>query len=270
MAHVSDLLDWIDSYAPFRLAAKWDQCGLQVGSPAAEVKRVLVALDVGSRTLDEGIRLECQCLVTHHPLIFRPIAAVREDVYPGALVAKAIRSGVSLIAAHTNLDIARGGTNDHLSALLGLQDAHPLDPDPMPGREELPMGLGRVGVLAAAQPLAALVRELERLLSGARARVVGDPERLVTRLALCTGSGGSLLDQAIAAGVDAYVTGDIRYHEAQRALEENIALVDVGHFASEHIIVHPLADYLRSRSKALGMDIAILESQEESDPFWAL
>jgi dinuclear metal center YbgI/SA1388 family protein len=268
MVYVRDLINWIDAYAPFRLAAKWDHCGLQVGNPAAEVKRVLVALDVSSRTLDEAIRSECQCLVTHHPLIFRPIAAVREDVYPGALVTRSVRGQVSLIAAHTNLDIAPEGTNDRLSALLGLTGTTPLEVEPSSGGESAPMGLGRVGSLPRALPLAGLARELERLLTGSRVRVVGNPEQSIRRLALCTGSGGSLLELALAAGVDAYVTGDIRYHEGQRAVEENLGLIDVGHFASEHIIVHPLAEYLRSRSRDLELRLEVLESNEESDPFW--
>ncbi len=268
MICVSDVLRWIDDYAPFRLAEKWDHCGLQVGDPASKVERVLVALDVSSRTLDEAIRLECQALVTHHPLIFRPMAAVREDEYPGALVAKAIRSRLSLIAAHTNLDIAREGTNDRLCGLMGLADTVPLGAGGSLEGEGTPLGIGRVGSLPQAVRLAGLARSLELTLGGAKVRVVGSPERSIQRVAVCTGSGGSLLDTALAAGVDAYVTGDIKYHEGQRAVEEGLALIDVGHFASEHIIIHPLAEYLMKRSRERDVRLDVWESTEESDPFW--
>lgn len=268
MITVSELIQWIDAYAPFRLAAQWDHCGLQVGSPAAEVSRVLVALDVSSRTLDEAIRLECQCVVTHHPLIFRPMQAVREDQYPGALVARAIRSCVSLIAAHTNLDIAREGTNDKLCALMGLVSLSPLDPEGVREGDSGQLGLGRVGELPESLSLAALARELQRVLGDSKVRVVGSPERPIRRVAVCTGSGGSLLEVALASGVDAFVTGDLKYHEAQRAQEENLSLIDVGHFASEHLIVHPLTVYLAERSKALDRKLEVLESTEERDPFW--
>ncbi|MHC1743141.1 MAG: Nif3-like dinuclear metal center hexameric protein [Syntrophobacteraceae bacterium] len=268
MVCVGDLIRWIDAYAPFRLAAAWDHCGLQVGNPASEVERVLVALDVSSRTLDEAIRLGCQVLVTHHPLIFRPMAAIREDEYPGRLVASAIRGRVSLIAAHTNLDIARGGTNDRLCGLMGLDDTVPLDTGSPAEAEGAPLGIGRVGSLPQAERLAGLARRLEDTLGGSKVRVVGKPEQSIQRVAVCTGSGGSLLDLALAAGVEAYVTGDLKYHEGQRALEEGVALIDVGHFASEHIIVHPLKEYLVKRSLELDAKLDVLESTEESDPFW--
>ncbi len=268
MVTVNELMQWIDAYAPFHLAAQWDHCGLQVGSPTGEVQRLLVALDVSSKTLEEAIRLDCHCLVTHHPLIFRPMTSVREDQYPGALVARALRARVSLIAAHTNLDIARAGTNDQLCALMGLTNLVPLEPGVGRQGDDAPLGLGRVGDLPEALSLTGLARHLEGALGVSRVRVVGSPGRIVRRVAVCTGSGGSLLELALASGVDVFVTGDLKYHEAQRAMEEHLALIDVGHFASEHLIVRPLAAYLAARSNELGRDVEVFESSEERDPFW--
>jgi dinuclear metal center YbgI/SA1388 family protein len=268
MVCVGDLLRWIDAYAPFQLAEKWDHCGLQGGSPAAEVDRVLVALDVSSRTIEEAIRLRCRAIVTHHPLIFRPMAAIREDEFPGALVSRAIRGHLNLIAAHTNLDIARDGTNDRLCSLMGLEGTVSLDKGASVEADGSSLGIGRVGSLGQAVPLLDLARKLERTLAGAKVKVVGNPERSIQRIAVCTGSGGSLLELALTAGVDAYVTGDTKYHEGQRAVEEGLALIDVGHFASEHLIIHPLADYLLKCSLQQDANLEVLESTVESDPFW--
>jgi len=270
MVRVQDILEWLDAHAPFRLAAGWDRCGLQVGDPTAAVDRVLVALDPSLETISEAEQLGCQCLVTHHPLFLKPLDAVRVDQFPGGLVARALRSGVNLVAAHTNLDVARAGTNDTLAEMLSLTSLQPLEVDPSLCHEELYAGLGRIGLLPCAVPLKAFAEEVQRVSNGARARVVGDPSRLVLRVALCTGSGGSLVELAAKAGVDVYLTGDIKYHEAQRALEEGMALVDMGHFASERIIVAPVAEVLRARASLGELELEVFTASREEDPFWML
>jgi dinuclear metal center YbgI/SA1388 family protein len=270
MVRVKDILEWLDAHAPFHLAAAWDRCGLLVGDPMAVVDRALVALDPTLETLREAEQLGCQCLVTHHPLFLKPLEAVRVDQFPGRLVAMALRSGVNLVAAHTNLDVARAGTNDTLAGMLSLDSLEPLEVDPALCREELYSGLGRIGLLPRAVPLKAFAQEVQRVSCGARVRVVGDPSRPVSRVALCTGSGGSLVELAAKVGVDVYLTGDIRYHEAQRALEEGMALVDMGHFASERIIVAPVAEVLRSQAAAGRLGLEVFTASREEDPFWIL
>ena len=268
MTKVKDILAWIDLYAPFRYAASWDQCGLQVGDPEAVVKRALVALDPSSSSIEEAQRHECQCLVTHHPLLFRPISTVRLDQFPGNLIGKALSKGIHLIAAHTNLDAAREGTNDQMARLMGLEAVEPLEVEAV-WREEHPYGgMGRVGSLPMAQLLANLVEELRDSLGGIGVRVVGDPGRMVQRVALCSGSGGSMLEQVITTGADVYVTGDLKYHEGQRALEANLALIDIGHFASERLIVQPLADYLKNQASRELLPLEVLAACDEKDPFW--
>ena len=267
MVRVKDILAWIDDYAPFRFAESWDNCGLQVGDPQSRVDRVLVALDPGSSSLEEAERLACQCLVTHHPLIFQPLHSVRLDRFPERLVARALKSGIHLIAAHTNLDVARGGTNELLSEMLALESHGPLEVNVALREESRYAGIGRMGVLREAMSLDRLARSVQKTLGGIAARVVGNPDKPVELVALCTGSGGSLMDLAIEAGADAYVSGDIKYHEAQKALEAGLALIDVGHFASERPIVESLVTYLKSRSAADGAALDVVAAPGEIDPF---
>ena len=267
MVRVKELLAWLDDYAPFRFAESWDNCGLQVGDPEAGVERVLVALDPGSATIGEAERLGCQCLVTHHPLIFRPLQSVRLDRFPEKLVARALTSGIHLIAAHTNLDVARGGTNDLLAKMLELESTRPLETSGDWREEDRYAGMGTVGMLRRPMSLEEMSRSVCGALGGIEARVVGSPEKRVERVALCTGSGGSLLGRAVEAGVDAYVSGDIKYHEAQTALEAGLALIDIGHFASERPIVESLAACLKSRSAAEGANLEVMVAREEHDPF---
>jgi dinuclear metal center YbgI/SA1388 family protein len=267
MVTVTDILNWIDAHAPFRYAASWDNCGLQVGDPGAELSRLLVALEPSTETLQEARQLSCQCVVTHHPLIFQPLAVVRSDQFPGSLVTMALRSGIHVIAAHTNLDVCHGGTNDQLAHLLGLTALQALEVEDHWVREERYAGMGRVGVLAEAVSLAAFVERLAAVFPGVNLRVVGKREQLVRRVALCTGSGGSLLGRVLASGCDVYVTGDLKYHDARNAAEAHLALVDLGHFPSERLIVAPLASYFQQTAARLGLALEVLQACRESDPF---
>ena len=265
---VKDILTWLDERAPFRFKASWDRCGLQVGDPEAGIERVLVALDPSSVSLSEAEKLGCDCLVTHHPLLFHALYSVRLDELPGNLIAKVLRKSIHLIAAHTNLDVARDGTNDQLARLLLLRDLEALDVDGSLQDESQYGGMGRVGLLPGPVPLEALVESAQRALGIQGARVVGDRRKQVHRVALCTGSGGGLIEKAISSGSQVYITGDVKYHEAQRAMEAGLALIDVGHFASERIVVQPVVEYLRSRAAQENVELEVLAAGEESDPFW--
>ena len=268
MLLVRDILAWLDLYAPFRYAASWDRCGLQVGDPQALVRRILVALDPSSATLNEAEEHECQCLLTHHPLLFHSVNAVRADQFPGNLVIRAVLGGIHVIAAHTNLDVAKGGTNDHLGRMLALQGVEPLELDPSLEGEDRYAGMGLVGFFPQAMSLKEAAKKMRTVLGGIPVRAVGGAERQVQRVALCSGSGGSLMEQAISAGSDLFITGDVKYHEAQRAVEAGMALIDIGHFASERIVVPPLAAFLRARAVAQDEALEVLETSAEKDPFW--
>ena len=265
---VGDVIQWLDAGAPFRYAASWDSCGLQVGDPRSAVSRVLVALDPDSTTLEEAARRDCQCLVTHHPQIFQPLKALRLDEHPAALVAFALRRNIHVVAAHTNLDAAREGTNDQLARLLGLTDCRPLESDQAWRGEDRYAGMGKTGLLERPATIEELVGKLRGALGAIAVRGVGDPGRTVRRVGLCTGSGGGFMEKVVEAGCEAYVTGDVKYHEAQRAREAGLAVVDVGHFASERIVVSPLAAYLQSQARRKGSDVEVLTAREETDPFW--
>jgi len=183
--------------------------------------------------------------VPRHPpsLIFNP-----SPYPPGSaswnLLAGAIRRGIALVVAHTNLDVSRHGTNHHLARLLELQQTVPMEVNPMWHGELEYLGMGQVGELPRVVCLREFVGTIREVLGAAKVRLVGNPGRRIRRVALCSGSGGSLVNLAVSLGVDCYVTGDIKYHEAQTAMEAGMALVDVGHFPSERIVVPPLVRYL--------------------------
>ncbi len=267
MVQIKKILQWIDSWAPFRYAESWDNCGLQVGNPESAITRVLVALDPSSSVIREAQGLGCQCLVTHHPLLLRSINSVRTDSWPGSVIAQALISGISIISAHTNLDAASEGTNACLKELLGLGVTAPLDSDPAHGGDERYLGMGLVGLLPNETTLESLAGKLNGALGGAVVRIVGDPQKRISRAAVCTGSGGSLIGRVLESGAEVFITGDMKYHDGRLAEESGLAIIDIGHFASEELVLEPLGEFLRSKARDENSDLEVYVSKSEKEPF---
>ncbi|MCE5336318.1 MAG: Nif3-like dinuclear metal center hexameric protein [Desulfobacteraceae bacterium] len=267
---VKEILRWIDSLAPFRFAESWDNCGLQVGSLESNVERILVALDPGLEVLEEARDLKCECIVAHHPLLLRPIQKVLIDSWPGNFIAGAITAGISVVAAHTNIDAAREGTNAQLVALLGMEVTGALETAPECAGDPRYAGIGLVGRLPSPVLLGAVAARLKCSLGDVPVRMTGDPQRQITRAAVCTGSGASLIGKVLASGAEVYVTGDMKYHDARLAQECGLAVIDIGHFASEKLVLEPLGRYFQSRAREEGVDLEVSVSRCERDPFRAV
>lgn len=249
-------LDVVHALYPPSDAAAWDHVGLQVGDPAAPVARVLVALDVTSAVLDEAAQVPATLLLAHHPLLLHPLRALTPSTAAGGLALRAARSGVAVAAAHTNLDVTDdgAGTSDPVVAVLGLEHVAPLcTPEGGSGR-----AVGRVGDLPAAVPLRALAERIARDLPSPAARICGDPMRPVRRVAVLGGSGMGAVADALAAGADVLVTGDVRHHDAIDALELGLALVDAGHHATEVAAMPAFASRVASSGAARGLAAPVL------------
>ncbi|OFP86278.1 Nif3-like dinuclear metal center hexameric protein [Corynebacterium sp. HMSC059E07] len=230
-----------EAYPP-QLAESWDAVGLVCGDPADEVSTVAFALDCTQEVADKAVELGAQMLVVHHPLLLRGVTSVAADTPKGKVIHTLIRGGVALLAAHTNADKARPGVNDKLAELVGITSGRPIVPvEPYENLDEA-LGLGRVGELE--QPVT--LREFTQRVADALpetewgVRAAGDPERMVKKVAVSSGSGDSFLDQAAALGVDVYVTSDLRHHPVDEHLRaahlaepEGPAVVDTAHWASE-------------------------------------
>jgi len=268
MVRIEDIFQWIDSWAPFRYAESWDNCGLQVGSPLSRVTRLLVALDPASSVLREAKELGCQCVITHHPLLLRPISFVQTDSWPGSIISQAILSGINIIAAHTNLDAARHGANAQLKDLLKLGAVRPLEADALHCGEEQYLGMGLVGLLPGENTLESLAASLNGVFGGvAVVRITGDPGKPITTVAVCAGSGGSMMGKVLASGAEVFITGDLKYHDARFAEESGLAVIDIGHFASEKLILEPFGDFLRSKARSEAAELEVFVSRLEEDPF---
>jgi dinuclear metal center YbgI/SA1388 family protein len=358
---VGDWMRLLDELYPPSWAEEWDSTGLQVGSRAWPADRVLVALDPTAEVVAEAAERGCGLLVTHHPLLFRPVDCLDVDRPVDAVVARAVEARVAVVACHTNADVASPGVSDALAEALGVEvtgvlrptsagsrvklvtfcppeatakvldavaaagggvigeyshcsfrvrgtgtflpsqraapvvgergalndvdedrlemvvpreraeravsallDAHPYEEvayDLYPLAGATGLGLGRVGRVAEPLTAAALAERCRDQL-GCDARLAGDPDRRVGTVAVCGGSGGSLVPDAIRAGVDALVTGDMKHHQVLDGLAGGLVVIDAGHHGTEWPFVPRLAERLASGSPG-----PVLVSEVATAPF---
>ena len=226
------IAEFLEAWAPPSSALEYDNVGLQVGDPDAEVRTALLALDMTPDLLDEAKELGARLIVTHHPLLFRPVRAVTTEAYVPNLIWRLAAENIALYSIHTNLDAASGGVSFALARRLGLEEAAFLQPS-----ESGETGFGVVGSLAAPVSLQAFLAVVAERLGTPALRYAGDPEAGVRRVAVCGGSGAGLIPEAVARGADAYVTADIKYHDFFDALDPQgrprLALIDAGHYETE-------------------------------------
>jgi dinuclear metal center YbgI/SA1388 family protein len=262
---LADVQAVVESLWPRAGAEPWDAVGLVAGDPASEVRRIHLAVDAVLDTVDEAVTGDAQLLLTHHPLLLRGVTSVAEDRSKGAVVARLIRGGCALLAAHTNADVVARGTSAVFAERLGLSDLRPIEPS-----ADGSGGLGRFGELARPVPLGRFARAVADLLPATAQgiRVAGEYEREVRSVALCAGAGESLLQHPAVLAADVYVTSDLRHHPASEAVEaarlgRGPALVDVSHWASEWLWLDVAAEQLRAVLP--GVDVVV--SELRTDPW---
>lgn len=258
MVKVKDILEAVNTIAPFDIAEEWDNSGLQAGSTGFEVKKVLIGLDVSLDLMNAAKKGNYDLVLTHHPLIFHPQKSIDFSKMPGSAIKIAANHSINIVAAHTNLDKASNGLNDYFANTIGVKKTEIFDET---------TGIGRIGSLQSRTLLKQLTTQLKEKLGLTHLRVTGDMDLPVNSVALCTGSGGSLVSEFLRSKADVYITGDIKYHEARCVEQYSKALVDVGHFASEQIAVDLLFDILSQAKKKAGLNIEIKKFKKEKDPF---
>ena len=257
--NLASLIAFLEAFAPPALAESWDNVGLLVGDRARDVARVMTCLTVTGGTAREALDERADVIVTHHPLPFRPMKRLTADTYEGRLLLELIHGGVAIFSPHTAFDSAVGGINRQLAEGLGLIDARPLLPhDDGTGNA----GGGRHGTLPAVQTLAELADQVKRFLKIERLQIVGAADMSLQRVAVACGAAGEFLDPAIAAGCQALVTGETRFHTCLAAEAAEVGLVLAGPYASERFAVETLATTIGKQFPTLH----VWASRRETDP----
>ncbi|MES2094249.1 MAG: Nif3-like dinuclear metal center hexameric protein [Actinomycetota bacterium] len=262
---VADVCAVVERLWPIGGAESWDAPGLVSGDPAAPVRAIHLAVDAVPDVVDETVTAGADMLLVHHPLLLRGVTSIAEDRYKGVVLARLIRGGCALVAAHTNADVVETGTSAILAAHLGLLDVVPIAVGEVPSR-----GIGRTGRLPEPTTLGRLARQLAEILPATASgiRVSGDYDRVVETVALCGGAGDSLLAEQSVRAADVYITSDLRHHPASESRENakvavGPALIDVSHWASEWLWLDVAAEELRAA--LLGVTVTV--SDLRTDPW---
>lgn len=236
---VKDIIEVIEEFAPLSLQEGWDNSGLCIGSPEDPVTSVLFGLDCTPELVDEAVACGADMIVTHHPLIFSGLKKISSDNKVGEAVIKAIKAGISIYAAHTSADKVIAGVSGAMAARLGLENVRILDED---GDGT---GLGVVGDLPrplTSDEAVAFVKERFGLKMMRTSRPL---EGMISRVAMCGGSGGSLIGAAMRSGAQLYISGDISYHNFFTA--DGFMIMDIGHYESEIEIVDILFSLIKKK-----------------------
>ncbi|MEV7013170.1 Nif3-like dinuclear metal center hexameric protein [Streptosporangium sp. NPDC051022] len=266
MPTLADIVGEFESIYDPSWAESWDAVGLVCGDPGAEVRRILFAVDPTAVVAAEAVEWGADLIVTHHPLYLRGTTSVAATTAKGRLIHTLIRNDVALFTAHTNADVADPGVSDALARAVGLTG--PLVPL-LPAAADPRRGLGRVGSLPAPLSLREFAGQAARGLprTAGGLRVAGDLDREIRRVAVSGGSGDSLLGTARAAGVDVFLTADLRHHPASEFVEETggPALIDAAHWATEWPWLTDAAHRLASACASRGINVETRVSETVTD-----
>lgn len=254
---VGQIAQWMAQWAPEDTAESRDNVGLHVGSRQDPVSTVVLALDVTAEAIEYARRIGAQMLVTHHPLLFRPLSSITDDNPVGELALQAIRSGVALYTAHTNLDLAPGGVNDALCTKLGYSGT-PAVVEPM----------ARLVELGQPTTLKALAEHVKDSLGAPAVRVSGEQTRSIRRLYVLGGAGRHDVDFAAQSGCDAILTGELDYHAALTAGQLGLATIEAGHDFTEQPVLEEMKTYLQKQAQALQYILRTEVFLPASCPFW--
>lgn len=245
MMKVKDVLNYLDGIFPLDTACDFDNVGLLVGDGEAEVAGAVVALDCDINAIDFAKRKDANLIVTHHPVIFEPLKSVTGS----GIVFELIKSGISVISMHTNLDVGDGGVNDKLCEVLNLKNVKPHI-----ASDGYMLKCGETDITEA-DAFAAFIK---KRLGGAVRYVKGD--KPIRKVLVCSGSGGGYIDDAVSSGFDALVTADVKQNHFIAAINGKTALFDGGHFCTENIIVKPLCDLLQKQFPDTGFSAYMPET----------
>ena len=249
---IKEVLSALERFAPLPLQESWDNAGLQVGLTETEVSGALLCLDVNERIVDEAVQKGCNLIVSHHPLLFRGLKTISDLTDVQRTVMKAIQKGICVVSMHTNMDNACGGVNFKIAEKLGLQQVRFFAPKTVDGIEA---GSGVIGELS--EPMAAddFILKVKKTFDVECALCNELLKRPVRKIAICGGAGDFLLDAALAEGADAFITGEMHYHQ-YFGYEQAIQICVIGHYQSEQFTAEIFRDIIQKDCPGVRTEIA--------------
>ena len=248
---VADLVELLEEMAPPQLAEDWDNVGLMLGRRSKPVHRLILALDMTAETVAQAISYKADVLITHHPAIFKRLPQITDDNWQQELLLELAEHGIAVYSAHTNLDCVSNGVNYALIKRLGITDEDVLDNN---------NGLGRIGFVNPCS-LEEFAQHVKQALH-ADYVTVGDAHKMVHKVAVCGGAGSDLIEEALRQGADTLITGDVKYHDAQRAVFSGLNIIDAGHQCTEWPVLEDWADRLSLHFTEKNWDLVLKVAKE--------
>lgn len=246
---VKTVYEWLNTIAPFESAEHFDNVGLLIGSMHAPVERILVALDATPQVVQEALDLDVQLIITHHPLMFGGIKRLLYDSYEGGVISSIVQNSLHLLSAHTNLDQSPEFSGSAcIARKLGLQNV----------RQE---GFVFVGDLQEGELTSSILREKIAACEGDAVYMFGDGDVRIRTLGICGGAFDGGFEQARAMGAQAYLTGEVKHHNALAAAGTGFVLYQGGHFGTENALVSPLAKALQNHLNELQYSVTVFASE---------
>lgn len=256
MVNLTEIIAFLNTVAPQDFKEDYDNVGLLIGDEAKKVHTVLVSLDADESVAKEALKKEADLVLTHHPLIFKPLKRITNDNSVERTVTSLLKNDIALFSMHTNFDSVKDGLGDlFLDKLADTKNRTTIEGD---GEN----GIGRFAEVLSPMTLEDLLSNIKQQFSLSNIRYVGDEERNIKTIAVCNGGGAEFVYRAKEMGADCYVSGDIKYQHARFAYENDIALIEVPHFAAEKIFVDFAASLLQEK---FGDALTVLKAQENID-----
>jgi len=237
-------------------AEEWDNSGVQINVGEKKIRKVLIALDITKDIVIEAKDNNVDLIITHHPLIFDHLRKVDSNVIIGNYIVELIKAEISVYAAHTDFDKAAGGNNDYIASILKLTNVKKFDGN----------SIGTVGELFVRMSFEEVCSYVKDSLKSKNINAVGSPWATVRKVGICSGAAGSkdMIDKAVDLGCELYITGDVKYHDAQYAAEKGICLIDAGHYGTEKFFIENFTAKLKEKT---GDSLEIIPSTLNLDPF---
>ena len=245
---VKDIIGNLEKKYPKVNAENWDNVGLIVGKLNQEVRKVQLSLDATDKAIENAIKNGAELIITHHPMIFKPVKTITTMDNLGRKIIKLIENNRSLYAMHTNLDSSKDGLNDYILNLLGVENSKVIDVNEFDSE----VGIGRLYTLSKEMSIDEYATFVKNSLKIKNIRIISENrEKIIKKVALINGSGMSYWRKVKSLGADLFITGDIGYHDALDAKEAGINVFDIGHFESENCFV----ELLRKDIEGMGIEV---------------
>lgn len=241
------VIEILEKQSPKSYACDWDNVGLLVGREDKEIQKIYIALDATDEAIEEAIANGADMLLTHHPMIFKGMKRVTQEDFIGRRIIRLIQNDMVYYAMHTNFDVM--GMADLAADYLEISDTRVLEITSVSETGE--EGIGRYGSLKKEMTVRECCEEVKQAFSLENVKVFGDLERKVKTAAISPGSGRSVIPNALQAGVDVLITGDIDHHEGIDAVAQKLTVIDAGHYGVEHIFIPYMEQYLKREAKEL-------------------